>query len=91
MIKGIKEGVFITNLEGMHAGMNPKSGNFSLQAQGFMIRNGKIAEPLSLITVAGNLTETFMSVKDIANDSEFQLNGLESPSILIKKLAISGK
>ena len=91
MIAPIKEGVYITNLEGMHAGMNPKSGNFSLQAQGFMIRDGKIAEPLSLITVAGNLVETFMSVKDIANDSEFQLNGLESPSIFIKKLAISGK
>ena len=91
MISNIKEGVYITNLEGMHAGMNPRSGNFSLQAQGFMIRDGKIAEPLSLITVAGNLVELFMSVKDVANDSEFQLSGLESPSLFVKKLAISGK
>lgn len=91
IISSIKEGVYITNLEGMHAGMNPRSGNFSLQAQGFMIRDGKVSEPLSLITVAGNLVELFMSVKDVANDSEFQLSGLESPSLFVKKLAISGK
>lgn len=91
MIKDIKEGVFITELEGMHAGMNAKSGNFSLQAQGFMIRDGKISEPLSLITLAGNLSELFMSVKDVANDSEFLLSGCSSPSIYIKKLAVSGK
>lgn len=91
MISGIKEGVYITSLEGLHAGMNARSGNFSLQAQGFMIRDGKVAEPLSLITLAGNLLELFMAVKDVANDSEFQLNGLESPSLYIKKLAVSGK
>ena len=91
MIKNIKEGVYITDLQGLHAGMNARSGNFSLQSQGFMIRDGKVAEPLSLITVAGNLFEMFMSVKDVANDSEFQLNGLESPSIYVKKLSVSGK
>ncbi|MCR5332714.1 MAG: TldD/PmbA family protein [Bacilli bacterium] len=91
LLAPIQEGVYITNLEGLHAGMNTRSGNFSLQAQGFMIRNGKLAEPLSLITVAGNLVEVFSSIKEIGSDSEFQLNGLESPSIYIKKLAISGK
>ncbi len=91
MISSIKEGVFITELAGMHAGMNARSGNFSLQAQGFMIRDGKLAESLSLITVAGNLVELFMSVKDVANDTEFQLNAFDSPSLFVKKLAISGK
>ncbi len=88
----IKEGVYITNLEGLHAGMNAKSGNFSLQSEGFMIRDGKLAEPLSLITLAGNLTDLFMNVKDVANNSEFNLSsGITSPSIRIKKLAVSGK
>ena len=91
MISKIHEGVYITNLEGLHAGMNAKSGNFSLQAQGFMIKDGKLAEPLSLITVAGNLYEMFMNLKEVANDSELQLNGFNSPSVLIKRLSISGK
>lgn len=91
MIKNIKEGVLITNVEGLHAGLNAQSGNFSLQSQGFMIRDGKVAEPLSLITLAGNLQEMFMSIKDIANDSTFKLNGVTTPSIYFKKLAVSGK
>lgn len=92
VLSKIKEGVFINELNGLHAGMNAQSGNFSLQAAGFMIRDGKLAEPLSLITVAGNLVDVFMNIKDIANNSEFQLfSGVTTPSIAIKKLAISGK
>ena len=92
MISSIKEGVYITDLEGMHAGMNARSGNFSLQTQGFMIRDGKIAEPLALITVSGNLLEMFNNIKDIGSNSKFILQGRAScPSISIKKLFISGK
>lgn len=88
----IKEGVYITSLEGLHAGMNAKSGNFSLQAQGFMIRDGKIAEPLTLITVAGNLKDVFMEVKEVASNSKLLVfSGFTTPSLYIKKLAVSGK
>lgn len=92
LFESIKEGVYITELKGMHAGMNEKSGNFSLQAEGFMIRDGKKAEPLALITVAGNLVDLFMNVKEIGNNSELDLrSGITSPSIRFGKLAISGK
>lgn len=87
----IKEGVYITSVEGLHAGMNAKSGNFSLQAQGFMIRDGKIAEPLSLITIAGNLAEMFNSIKEVSSETKMQLNGVFTPDIFFKSLAISGK
>lgn len=88
----IKEGVYITSLEGLHAGLNPKSGNFSLQAQGFMIKDGKLAEPLTLITVAGNLKDVFNDVKEVASNSKLNIrNGYTIPSMLIKKMAISGK
>lgn len=92
MISSIKEGIYITDLEGLHSGMNARSGNFSLQTQGFMIRDGKLAEPLALITVSGNLVEMFNNIKDIGSNSEFLLQGKAScPSISIKKLFISGK
>ena len=92
MITSIKEGVYITDLEGLHAGMNARSGNFSLQTQGFMIRNGKLAEPLALITVSGNLVDMFNNIKDVGSNSKFLLQGRAScPSMSIKKLFISGK
>ena len=81
-ISKIKEGVYISELEGLHAGMNEKSGNFSLQTCGFMIRDGKIAEPLSLITLAGNLVEVFNGIKEIAN----KLNKLYENKEIIAKI-----
>ena len=92
MISSIKEGVYITDLEGLHAGMNARSGNFSLQSQGFMVRDGKLAEPLALITVSGNLVEMFNNIKDVGSNAKFLVQGRAScPSFSIKKLFISGK
>jgi PmbA protein len=87
----IKEGLYIEEVQGLHAGMNAQSGNFSLQASGFMIRDGKIAEPVNLITVAGNLKQLFLDIKEVADDSELQLSSISAPSVFVKKLAISGK
>ena len=92
MMSKVKLGVYITDLEGLHAGLNAQSGNFSLQAQGFMIRDGKLAEPLSLITVAGNLFELFMDVKEVSNTYvQNHPRDINAPSLLVKKLAITGK
>ena len=92
MISTIKEGVYLTELQGLHSGLNAHSGNFSLQCSGFMIRDGKRAEPLALITVAGNLLNVFKDIKSIANNLKLVIfNQVSCPSILIRKLAISGK
>ena len=92
MLSTIKEGIYITELSGLHSGMNAQSGNFSLQCAGFMIRDGKKAEPLALITIAGNLLNVFKNIKCIANNSKLVIaNQMSCPSILVGKLAISGK
>ena len=72
--------------------MNARSGNFSLQSAGFMIRDGKLAEPLALITVAGNLYELFCNIKEVANNSKLVIRtSTTCPSIYIKKLSVTGK
>ena len=92
MLSEIKEGIYLTELQGLHSGMNAHSGNFSLQCSGFMIRDGKKAEPLALITVAGNLINVFKDIKCVANNNKLVIfNQTSCPSILIKKMAISGK
>ena len=57
-----------------------------------MIRNGKLAEPLALITVAGNLLELFNNIKDVGNNLKLVTQtSVTCPSISIKKLAVTGK
>jgi len=92
MLSSINEGVYLTELTGLHSGMNPHSGNFSLQCAGFMIRDGKKAEPLALITVADNLINVFKNIKCVANNSKLVIfNQMSCPSIYVGKMTISGK
>ena len=90
MIKKVKNGIYIDSITGLHAGLNAQSGNFSLQATGFMIRDGKIAEPVNLITVASNLVKVFQDVTMVANNTELLTNATTVPSIAIKSIMVSG-
>src|SRR3546814_9487682 len=58
LMADIREGVYVTELIGM--GVNGITGDYSRGAAGFLIRDGKLAEPVSEITTAGNLKEMFM-------------------------------
>lgn len=87
----IKDGIQITNVQGLHSGMNPLSGDFSLQASGYRIENGKITTPVNLITIAGNIFKMFNDIVDLGNDEYVTPGGMSSVSVYIKSLAISGK
>jgi PmbA protein len=91
MIAPIKEGVFITEIAGLGTGMNAQSGDFSCQAQGFMIRDGKLAEPLNLITLSGNLLQMLQDVKGFDNAMKLNTDSITCADAYIKKMAIGGK
>lgn len=91
LFKEVGNGVYITDVTGMHAGMNPQSGNFSLQSTGFLIKDGKKDRPLDIITVSGNLMQLFKDIVEVGNDVRVFPGGSATPSVLIKKIAVSGK
>ncbi len=90
MIKGIDDGLFITNMMGQHAGVNPISGAFNLQSSGYRIRNGKIAEPVTLIVVSGNIIDLLNNVVAIADDVD-KTSRISVGSAYIKGLNVSGR
>ncbi|MBQ0126210.1 MAG: TldD/PmbA family protein [Clostridiales bacterium] len=90
MIAPIENGIYITGMMGQHAGVNPVSGSFNLQASGYKIINGKIADPVTLIVVSGNIVDVLNSVECISND--FEVSGLVAcGSVFVKSLSISGQ
>jgi len=90
-VKSMKKGLIITDLAGTHAGANPISGDFSLQASGFLVEDGKIVRPVALITVAGNYLDMLKDVTGVCDDLKFNFRYIGSPSIRIKSLVVSGK
>lgn len=91
LFEEVKDGVYITGVQGLHAGLNAQSGNFSLQAEGFMIENGKKTHPLDIITISGNILEVFSNVLEVGADSREFISGTNCPSLLIKSINVSGK
>ena len=91
LFKEVGEGVYITDVQGLHAGLNPRSGNFSLQSTGFLIKDGKLDHPLDIITVNGNLVNLFKSITSVGSDSKEFISGVKCPSVIVKKIAVSGK
>lgn len=94
LILSIKKGILITELQGLHSGLNSISGDFSLAASGFEIEDGKIKKPVEQITVAGNYFKMLKEIEDVGSDLKFGLPGesyIGSPSLKIKNLAVAGE
>lgn len=83
-------GIIITELNGLHAGLNAITTEFSLQASGFYVENGQIVKPVNLITIAGNFLQLMKEITAVGSDMKFQLSGIGSPSILFPSVAVSG-
>lgn len=86
LMADITEGLYVTDLIGM--GVNGVTGDYSRGAAGFMIRNGQLAEPVSEVTVAGNLKEMFLHMTP-ANDLVFR-RGTDSPTVRLEGLTLAG-
>lgn len=86
LMADIKEGLYVTEMIGM--GVNGVTGDYSRGAAGFMIRDGKLAEPVAEITIAGNLREMFLHMIP-ANDLVFR-RGMDAPTVRIDGLTMGG-
>ena len=91
LFQEVGNGVYITSVSGLHAGLNPQSGNFSLQAEGFLIKDGKKDRALDIITVSGNLMQLFADVLEVGNDIKVTPSGTQAESVLVKSIGVGGK
>lgn len=92
--KEMGTGLLITECDGMFAGANPVSGDFSLISKGYLIDGGEVVRPVAQITVAGNFFELLKQVSSIGcdYDSTGSENGfVTAPSLLIPSLAVAGE
>lgn len=100
MIQDIEEGVYAVRMLGGQT--NGEMFTFSA-AEGYMIRNGQIAEPVSDVTLSGNVFQTLKDIEAIGNDSVY-LNGgcgkggqmplpvsVGGPHVRIKNVVVGGR
>lgn len=91
MFATAQEGLYITELMGLHAGANPVTGDFSLSAKGFLIQEGRKGAPVKNFTVSGNFFALLCEIEKVGSDLDFGSGSFGSPSVLVRDMSIGGK
>jgi len=86
------DGVLVTDVAGLHSGVNPVSGVFSVGASGRAIRDGELAEPLREFTIASDLVSMLRAVRAVGADSRWVPFGgsVKTPSLLVGEMTVAG-
>lgn len=92
LLREADEGVFITDVSGLHSGVNPVSGVFSVGASGRGIRGGELAEPVREFTIASDLVSMLRAVQATGEASRWVPFGgsVNTPALLIAEMTVSG-
>lgn len=92
LLRTLVDGIYITELKGLHAGANVQSGDFSLEAAGFLVENGRKTRPVKNITIADNFYNMLKKVTAISDTVEFGIgSSFGSPEVMFTDVSVSGK
>jgi PmbA protein len=86
------DGLYVSDVAGLHSGVNPVSGTFSVGASGRLIEGGVLASPVREITIASDLVSMLKSVRSVGSEARWVPFGgsVKAPPILVGEMAISG-
>ncbi len=90
MIASIENGLLVQGISGVHSGVNRVSGDFSVGAEGVMIRGGRLAEPVREITIASTIQKMLQNVLAVGNDLEWLPSSAAGVSLAIGEISMSG-
>ncbi len=86
------DGVYVTDVAGLHSGVNPVSGVFSVGASGREIVAGELAAPVREFTIASDLVSMLRAVGAAGAEARWVPFGgsVSTPPLLIDVMTVSG-
>ncbi len=92
LLRAAGDAVFVTDVAGLHSGVNPVTGVFSVGASGRAIRDGELAEPLREFTIASDLVAMLGAVEAAGAEARWVPFGgsVRTPPLLIGAMSVSG-
>lgn len=91
LLATVDDGVLASNLGGLHSGVNPVSGDFSVSVEGVRVRGGTRAEPIKEATLASTLQRLLLDISHVGADVEWQPGGTGGVTLLIPGVSLSGR
>lgn len=86
----VGSGLLVQSISGVHSGVNAVSGDFSVGAEGLMIRDGQMAEPVREITIASTIQRMLKAVVAVGGDLEWLPGSAAGVTLAIADMSMSG-
>jgi PmbA protein len=90
VLGAVEHGLFVTSMAGLHSGVNPVSGDFSVGVEGLMVKGGELAEPIREATIASTLQRLLLDIAAVGADLEWLPDGTGGVTLVIPDVALSG-
>jgi PmbA protein len=92
LFQAVGEGLFVTDVAGLHSVVNPVSGTFSVGASGRLIEGGEPGTPVRELTIASDLVSMLLAVREVGSQARWVPFGgsVKAPPILVGEMAVSG-
>ena len=81
---------YVQSVSGLHSGTNPISGDFSVGADGLMVRNGEFAEPVREVTIASTLPRMLLDVVAVGATSRGSPGAAAGVTVVVGEMTLSG-
>jgi PmbA protein len=91
LLATVDNGLLVTDVIGLHSGVNAVSGDFSTGAQGVRISHGELGPPAREFTIASTLQKMVKDVAAVGNDIEWLPMSAAGVSIVIDDVTVSGE
>ena len=94
LMEKMGDGIYITELKGLHSGLDAVTGDFSLESAGFLVKDGKLAEAIKGFTVAGNFFELLSGIEAVSSEMKHGGGGstcFASPDVFLGEMSVAGK
>jgi PmbA protein len=91
LVAAVDHGVLVQSMTGLHSGVNPVSGDFSVGVEGLMVRGGQRAEPIREATIASTLQRLLLDVSAVGGEREWTPGGTGAAALVIPGVMLSGR
>jgi PmbA protein len=90
LVAGVEHGILVQSMTGLHSGVNTTSGDFSVGAEGLMIRDGQLAEPVREATVASTIQRLLLDIRAVGAEREWTPGGTAASPLVVDDVTLSG-
>ncbi|HET9692550.1 MAG TPA: TldD/PmbA family protein [Acidimicrobiales bacterium] len=90
LLSTVGDGLLVQAISGLHSGVNPVSGDFSVGAEGVLVEGGVLGRPVRELTIASTLQRMLAGIVAVADDLERLPSSAAGVTIAIDDVAMGG-